>query len=213
MNTKKAAGLAALLMSSMLVPAVANAAQATSSVNVRSGPGTNYSVVDTLQRGENVDVDRCQSNGWCYVIKSGPDGWVSARYLTNDDDFNDDDDDRPTPSRPDVNIGFSVPGFSFFLGNGGVSFGDRPNFPGQQSARVCFFEHVNFQGASFCARPGERIRSLGAWNDRISSIDVRGGAEALICEDNGFNGRCVVVSRDARQLGAGNDRISSIRVR
>lgn len=53
---------------------------ATTNVNVRSGPGTGYGAVDTLRRGERVEVSGCRG-GWCYVEKSGPDGWVSANYL------------------------------------------------------------------------------------------------------------------------------------
>lgn len=63
--------------------ATALAAYATSGVNVRNGPGTEYRVVDQLQRGEWVDIDRCVGS-WCFVRKSGPDGWVSSRYLTRD---------------------------------------------------------------------------------------------------------------------------------
>jgi uncharacterized protein YraI len=107
-------------------PLGAQAAEATSSVNVRSGPGTQYSVLDTLRPGEQVEIDRCASNGWCFVIKSGPDGWVSANYLT--------DDRRNTPSRstrPDVDFSFS---FSFGRGNG-FSIGQPPR--GTRRDLVC----------------------------------------------------------------------------
>lgn len=202
---------AALISAALLAPAVAQAATATGNVNVRTAP-VNGAVVDVLRPGQQVEIDRC-SGGWCYVVKAGPDGWVSANYL-------DDSDDRPMrperPSRPDVdvNLGFSVPGFSFQIGNGG--FDIRPNRPGRpgSSDRVCFYDEPNFRGASLCARPGERLTSLGGWNDRIESINVRGDAEALVCEDRNFRGRCVVVSRDIRDLGrAGRNEISSIRVR
>jgi uncharacterized protein YraI len=69
-------------------------AYASSTVNVRSGAGTGYAVIDVLRPGQRVDVDYCRGT-WCYVSKSGPDGWVSARYLSadryDDDDFYDDD--------------------------------------------------------------------------------------------------------------------------
>jgi uncharacterized protein YraI len=56
------------------------AAFATGSVNVRTGPSISFAKVDTLYRGERVSiVDR--AGGWCFVRKSGPDGWVSCRYL------------------------------------------------------------------------------------------------------------------------------------
>lgn len=53
---------------------------ATTNVNVRTGPGTSYSAVDTLRRGERVDVQGCRG-GWCYVQKPGVNGWVSVNYL------------------------------------------------------------------------------------------------------------------------------------
>ena len=211
MTPIKSLGSVAVLFATLLTPSLAQAATATGAVNVRSAP-VNGAIVDTLRPGQQVEIDRCQSNGWCYVIKSGPDGWVSANYLSNDGE----DDSLPTrPSRPsaDVSIGFSVPGFSFQIGNGGFDIRpDRPGRPGRND-QVCFYEDNNFRGDSFCARPGERLRSLGNWNDEISSIRVRGNAEALVCQDNNFRGRCVVVTRDIRSLGSANDQISSIRVR
>lgn len=74
---------ATLLMSVLaLLPSAAFAAPATatSGVNVRSGAGTGYRVVDRLAPGERVEVEGCR-DGWCYITHSGPDGYVSASYL------------------------------------------------------------------------------------------------------------------------------------
>ena len=104
-----AGGLAALALLATSASAFAAPAYATGSVNVRSGPGTGYGRVDTLSRGEQVDVEQCRGS-WCYVIKSGPDGWVSANYLDrgrpqggwNDDSYDDYTPPRwnPRPQRP-----------------------------------------------------------------------------------------------------------------
>lgn len=80
---KSAHLLAAALCGWAAMSAAAIAAQSTVSLNVRSGPGTSYGVVDTLYAGENVNVGECRSNGWCYITHTGPDGWVSARYLSD----------------------------------------------------------------------------------------------------------------------------------
>jgi uncharacterized protein YraI len=72
---------AALLLSAGA--ALADPGQATASVNVRSGPGAGYAVLDTLYPGEEVDIQRC-TGGWCYVAHNGPNGWVSASYLASD---------------------------------------------------------------------------------------------------------------------------------
>src|SRR5579871_5844819 len=78
-NLLKAAGIGAV--ATMLTAGAALAATATTSVNVRTGPGTGYNVVDTLSPGEHVSIVG-QSNGWCQVNKPGPNGWVSCAYLT-----------------------------------------------------------------------------------------------------------------------------------
>jgi len=101
-----AGGLAALALLATTATAFAAPAFATGNVNVRSGPGTGYSRVDTLRRGEQVDVQYCRGS-WCYVEKRGPDGWVSANYLSRSGGGWDDDDDwdrpphwNPRPPRP-----------------------------------------------------------------------------------------------------------------
>lgn len=92
------AGLAALALGMGTAAASAATAFASGTVNVRSGAGTGYAVVDVLRRGERVDVQYCKGS-WCFVRKSGPDGWVSASYLTQKW-YGDDDDDYVLFNRP-----------------------------------------------------------------------------------------------------------------
>lgn len=62
--------------------AEARDAVVTGTVNMRTGPGTEYRVIDRLRRGERVRIERCSRSGrWCEVRRRGPDGWVSSRYL------------------------------------------------------------------------------------------------------------------------------------
>ncbi len=57
--------------------------KAKATVNIRTGPGLTYLVVDRLDTGEIVKRMQCSSDGtWCYVSHDGADGWVSAEYLT-----------------------------------------------------------------------------------------------------------------------------------
>lgn len=90
----------------------------------------------------------------------------------------------------------------------------RGNGRGNERARVCFCEDFNYRGRHFCRRPGQADRDIrAAWNDRISSIRVMGGASVRLCENDGFGGRCHVVTRDRRRLGGrNNDMTSSYRV-
>jgi uncharacterized protein YraI len=77
-----AGGLAGAALLLSVGAALADPGQATASVNVRSGPGVGYAVLDTLYPGEDVDIQRC-TGGWCYVVHNGPNGWVSASYLAS----------------------------------------------------------------------------------------------------------------------------------
>ena len=53
------------------------------SLNVRKGAGTSYSVITKLSKGTIVDVLESSSNGWKKVKTSGGTiGWVSGSYLT-----------------------------------------------------------------------------------------------------------------------------------
>lgn len=91
-----ASGLATLAVLATTAAASAAPAFATSNVNVRSGPGTGYGIVDALRRGERVDVQYCRGS-WCFVQKRGPDGWVSANYLSSGGGGWDDDWYEPAP--------------------------------------------------------------------------------------------------------------------
>lgn len=52
------------------------------SLNLRSGPGYEFSVMDTLYQGDRLIVRGYDiSSGWLYVeLSSGDFGWVMAQY-------------------------------------------------------------------------------------------------------------------------------------
>jgi hypothetical protein len=98
-KTALAIGIAVVALAGSAASAFAASAFATDNVNVRSGPGGGYDVVDNLRRGERVEIDRCRGN-WCLVYSNNTEGWVAASYLG----------DRGRPSRPqpevEINLGF-----------------------------------------------------------------------------------------------------------
>jgi uncharacterized protein YraI len=96
----KVVGLGAAVLA--LSAGAALAATATASVHVRTGPGTQFRSIDTLYVGQRVGVlDR--DGGWCAIEQSGPNGWVSCRYLTSDNSY---DARRHVIVRPGVSIQF-----------------------------------------------------------------------------------------------------------
>ena len=53
-----------------------------SDVNLRSGPGTNYAVLDCLPKGTTVTVNDRSNSQWYSVTYKGKTGFISARYLS-----------------------------------------------------------------------------------------------------------------------------------
>jgi uncharacterized protein YgiM (DUF1202 family) len=51
------------------------------SVNLRSGPGTDWNVIQTVPDGNMVIVNGDRQNGFYPVTYRGADGWISATYL------------------------------------------------------------------------------------------------------------------------------------
>lgn len=179
--------------------AMAYQAAASTSLNVRSGPGTNYGVVGVLQTNQVVDVLECNaSNTWCRIQDRTTRGWASARYL------------QPisggAPSRP----GAGGPNFGVTIGGDGFSF----SFGTGPRSQVCFYEAANYRGSSFCARPGNTNRFLDrGWRNRITSIRIDGNAQATICTQPGLRGHCVTVDRSVRHLGRLSNTTASYRIR
>ncbi|WP_210260091.1 SH3 domain-containing protein [Hongsoonwoonella zoysiae] len=60
----------------------AELATASSSVNLRAGPGTNYQVLTTVPAGASVTVYSCNSGySWCDIDFAGQRGYVAGKYL------------------------------------------------------------------------------------------------------------------------------------
>ena len=79
-NLTKAVGLGVVVAA--LSAGAAFAEVATSSANIRSGPGLGYQPVDRLHAGEFVRVTD-QARGWCEISHPGPDGWVKCGLLAS----------------------------------------------------------------------------------------------------------------------------------
>jgi hypothetical protein len=69
-----------LVVESASIAAGSQATVTASSLNLRSGPGTSYSIIDTMPHGATVDVLGFQSS-WYQVTYNGESGWCSALYL------------------------------------------------------------------------------------------------------------------------------------
>jgi uncharacterized protein YraI len=207
LNVATGIAVAATAVVVFLPAAYAAPGVVTSNVNVRTGPGTNYAVVDVVQRGQQVDVQQCQGS-WCYVAKPGPDGWVSASYLSAGGGV------TVNPAQPGLSFGFSIGGPSGPQVNIGVG-NPRPPVvvqPVPVYGEVCFYDRTRFRGDNFCFEQGDSARNLGDWTDRISSIENPDGLQVQVCSESSYR-NCRTYTTSASSLGDFDDYIVSVRVR
>lgn len=62
--------------------AYASSAIVTSTVNLRTGPGTQYGTIGAIPNGVGVTVGGCTSGyGWCQVSYGGMTGWAASSYI------------------------------------------------------------------------------------------------------------------------------------
>jgi len=66
-----------------LVPTRGQIKYATTGVNARAGPGTNYSRVGVFTRGQSVGYLGAARGGWARVDFNGRDAYVASRYLSD----------------------------------------------------------------------------------------------------------------------------------
>ncbi|MGV3649866.1 MAG: peptidase inhibitor family I36 protein [Devosia sp.] len=200
-------------------------AVATTNVNVRTGPGTTFSIVDRMIPGERVDIRECTAANWCFVDREGADGWVSSTYLTAPPAA----PPAPPPGAPPAS-GEDC-SFGFTLGPGGPNLsincgtGTPPAPPGPPSPPVpppappsagdeaCFYTGTNYSGAERCFGEGTFNTLPPQINDRISSLRLYGDAQVELCVNPNLGGACRSFDVDTPNLPPQiNDRASSASV-
>jgi hypothetical protein len=187
----------------LATPGQALEAAATTAVNVRSGPGSGYPVVDTLHAGEVVDVVECNaSETWCRIFHEGPDGWVSRTYL------------GAASGAGSVGSGIQFGVVIPLPGGGSIMFGTPGYVPpgggagagagaGGGAARVCVYDLPNYGGAHVCVNAGMSAAEIpAAWDNRVSSLRVHGGASIRLCRHVNYGGTCNIFNADKSVLGS-----------
>ena len=79
-----AMGMASVALADTSFTPASGTAYATEAVNVRTGPGTSYSVLGYLNKGEKVTITGTVNNGWTQIkLPGGALGYVSGAYLSS----------------------------------------------------------------------------------------------------------------------------------
>jgi hypothetical protein len=94
------------------------------------------------------------------------------------------------------------------------------NRDGRDTDRVCFFRDVDYQGPSWCYRPGDELADLRNRGNEISSIRITGRVRVIVWDNEEFMGASDEFDRDIPDLRLRvmegrrdwNDRIDSFQV-
>ncbi len=198
------------VISSISAPYAAPAT-ATLALNVRSGPGIKYSVIDTLKAGQQVNSTGCE-NGWCYIVKPGPNGWVSEIYLR-----------MGGPQRPDPvlqNLPFQLkqpqstpPQLPWLFKPA------QPDQPSRPVAKPFTLPKTPVQPPQFPwpVKPGPTLFPFNLDNGASSEVaPIPSPYQACFFDGENFTSesKCVTSGRSFSRLGPKwNDRISSVKIR
>lgn len=200
-----AAATAALVAGLAVGPALAAPnAYVTKNADVLKNPNPGSTVISEVFKGDLVTLLDCKNN-FCLVKEEK--GWVKQSSLGS---LN-----KGKPSTAPFSFSFGVgadgkPSFQIGVGGGGGGIVIEDD----EEPLVCFYKSKNFQGSSLCVEPGDSDDSLpGTWDNAISSIELSGGAEVLVCRDEDLEGACAEITSSKKSLpNALDNRISSYEV-
>ena len=162
LKTKLFGAGAALLLSTGAALAVPATAQ--TDLNVRSGPGTQYPVVGSIQDGESVDVGRC-TGSWCHVSFSGGSGFANRRYLMVGGG-------APGPAVVATPYIYDEPDYGYGYYDYGYSYGPSAFIYANPRFR---HRHHSWDGRRWNGGELER-RQLGGWRGRVRAARRRSSA-------------------------------------
>ena len=97
--------------------------------------------------------------------------------------------------------------------NGGATTASTGSTAAAAATQVCFYEHVNYVGASMCLAADSAWVGSG-WNDRISSVKVPAGFKVQLFADINYGGKSITLTADNANLvpSGFNDTASSMRI-
>ena len=78
---------------------------------------------------------------------------------------------------------------------------------------VCLYQHKDYKGWEKCYSSDQpKFKQLGI-NDQVSSLKVKGGAEARLFQHHDYQGFKRVYKNNTPWVGADNDKFSSLKVK
>ncbi|RLP11995.1 C40 family peptidase [Propionibacterium australiense] len=71
-------------------------------VNVRTGPGLDYSVVDVLDQGDTIEATGVTNGDWTEIIYGGVSRWVNSAYVSDTEVAPYDETENAAPTQPEA---------------------------------------------------------------------------------------------------------------
>ena len=167
--------VALLLLFTLLLGTTAYAESATvvgNGVNLRSGPGTNYQVLDTLTAGTVVEVTDRSNSGWYAVSYRGQSGYMSSGFLSLAADVSQTAVVTASAAAPSSDEGSGV-----IVMDGFSSYGDSS----ASSTTVVFDTVIEYAPASAPA-PAAPASSSGV-SSSYSAVSGNEGSAVIILSD------------------------------
>lgn len=130
-------------------------------VNLRSGPGTNYKIINCLAGGSSVNVTDRSNGSWYAVDYGSQSGYMAAAYLSLSSD----------PFAGDLGSGTPIIGSQGSLNNGGLNLGS--DISGSQNSGSQSSGYINAMYVRFRSGPSNSAAILGEYN-RGKALTVTG---------------------------------------
>ena len=130
-------------------------------VNLRSGPGTNYKIINCLAGGSSVNVTDRSNGSWYAVDYGSQSGYMAAAYLSLSSD----------PFAGDLGSGTPIIGSQGSLNNGGLNLGS--DISGSQNSGSQSSGYINAMYVRFRSGPSNSAAILGEYN-RGKTLTVTG---------------------------------------
>ena len=177
-------------------------------LNIRSGPSTKFSIIDTLAAYRPVETTECFENSWCYIVHSGKNGWVSSKYLRAVKAAN-----NNTECKASFILNARGPKFELKCEDRGILPSDTDYSEDEElQPEACLYTGINFTGTEFCSSE-INLKRLGRNKNKYASLRLFDGAKINVCSKENFLGRCKIYKTDRKRLhNSVYKRVSSLQI-
>lgn len=153
-----------------------------SSLNLRSGKGTQYDIVTTIPKGATVTVLSDDGSGWCKVTYLSYTGYVSRDYLTSFSDSGNADSSESSNIMPEIYMIYinrlkaAHPNWSFVFYDTGLYWNDVISNESRPGINAISGNVISYRATSYNYNPSE--------SEKYGTVSISSGNLNLRSEPN-----------------------------